>query len=181
MIKTVRIATATIAVLAILAIAGGAAFIKLGIYNVAATQQHLGATYWLLDTALMRSIEARARDITAPDLSDPAMIRSGLADYQAHCVQCHGAPGVPPQPFAMGMTPVPPNLLPAAREWQAEEIFWTIKYGIKMSGMPAWTFRMTDDEIWAVTAFTMRLPLLSPADYRAFAGRADTVEAGPEP
>jgi mono/diheme cytochrome c family protein len=33
--------------------------------------------------------------------------------------------------------------------------------------MPAWQFRMSDADIWAIVAFVRRLPTLSPSDYRA--------------
>ena len=36
-----------------------------------------------------------------------------------------------------------------------------------MSGMPAWEFRLTDEELWAVVAFLQRLPRLDAAAVRA--------------
>src|SRR5690606_8118756 len=70
-----------------------------------------------------------------------------------------------PQPFARGLTPAPASLVAAARYWSASETHWIIRRGIKMSGMPAWQYRMSDDEIWDVVAFMKVLPTLSPADY----------------
>jgi cytochrome c2 len=42
-----------------------------------------------------------------------------------------------------------------------------VKHGIKMTGMPAWQFRLADDDLWAVVAFVKQLPLLAVAEYRA--------------
>src|SRR5690606_5426655 len=90
---------------------------------------------------------------------------NGFRLFQAHCVQCHGAPGIAPEPFALGLTPAPASPVATAQEWSAEEIYWIIRHGIKMTGMPAWQYRMPDGEIWDVVAFMKILPALSPADY----------------
>ena len=84
-------------------------------------------------------------------------------------MQCHGAPGVAPDAFALGLTPSPANLALAAREWEPAALYWVIRYGIKMSGMPAWEFRLADDELWAIVAFMNRLPALGPDAYRKMA------------
>jgi mono/diheme cytochrome c family protein len=74
------------------------------------------------------------------------------------------------------MTPVPANLAYTAREWPAAELFWVIREGIKMTGMPAWKFRMVDADLWAVVAFLRQMPRLSPAQYQAMKSAA--VEPG---
>jgi mono/diheme cytochrome c family protein len=69
-----------------------------------------------------------------------------------------------------------------AREWPPAEIFWVVKYGLKMTGMPAWEFRLTDEAIWSVVAFVRELPRLSPREYAllpAPSPAAPTVDAAP--
>lgn len=156
--------------LAAIAAIGGTLLIYLGVYNPAATIQHTAPVYWLLTVAMRQAVEQRAKDIRVPALNDRAQIDNGFRLYRAHCEQCHGAPGVAPAAFALGMTPLPANLALTAREWgDAAELYWVVKYGIKMSGMPAWEFRLTDVELWNVVAFLNRLPSLSPDQYRAMA------------
>ena len=48
-----------------------------------------------------------------PPLDDPARLARGAACYRAHCVQCHGGPGVAPGPDGMSMQPLPGPLLDA--------------------------------------------------------------------
>ena len=156
-----------IAGLALAALLAGAVALYAGWYDISATDQHLAPTYWLLDTGMKRSIKRRAENIPVPPLDDPALARRGFAHFKAHCEQCHGAPGVGPEPFALGMTPAPASLAYTATEWTPAALFWAIKEGIKMTGMPAWKYRMADADIWAVVAFLQRLPRLSPAEYRA--------------
>lgn len=156
--------------LAVLAVVGSGWFVYRGYYDPSATEQHTAPVYWLLNVAMRRSVERRAVDIQVPPLDDPAQIERGFGLYRAHCVQCHGAPGVAPDAFALGLTPSPANLALTVREWNdAASLYWVIKYGIKMSGMPAWSFRLADDELWAIVAFINRLPALSPDAYRRMA------------
>ncbi|HEX6003152.1 MAG TPA: c-type cytochrome [Burkholderiales bacterium] len=152
--------------LAVLGSIGATAFVWSGLYDVSATDQHLPPTYWVLDKAMRRSIAQRGKEIAVPPLGTPEQLAHGLALYRAHCVQCHGAPGVAPQPFALGLTPLPAPLMHTGREWAPGDIYWVVKYGLKMTGMPAWEFRMSDEDIWAVVALVKQLPTYSPQAYR---------------
>jgi len=168
--------------LAAVAFAGAVVLAALigGAYDISATDQHLPPTYWAIDTASRQAVKLRARSITAPPLTGAARIERGLALYRDHCVRCHGAPGVAPEPFSLGMSPAAANLAHAARSWTPAEIYWTVRYGFKMTGMPAWEFRFTDEEIWDVVAFVTTLPVVSPLDYRRRAqAAADSRRAEP--
>ena len=162
---------AILAVLAAIGLAGAALFIGSGVYNVAATAQHTAPVYWLLEIAMRRAVAHHARDIRVPDLSGTELRARGLALYRDNCVPCHGAPGVAPQSFALGMMPVPANLALTARQWPAAELFWVVQHGVKTTGMPAWAFRMPEADLWAVVAFLVTLPTLSPAAYAEQAAR----------
>ena len=162
-------ATGAAATLALGCIAA-ALFVWSGIYNVAATEQHTAAIYAMLEAATQQSVARRARTIERPALLHAAdALARGLPLYRMHCVQCHGAPGVAPQPFALGLMPAPANLALKARTADAAQLFWTIKYGLKMTGMPAWEFRLNDNDIWMLVAFLNRLPTLTPEEYRVLA------------
>lgn len=163
------------------AAAGAGIVIYAGWYNISA-DQHLAPTFHVLDYALRRAVRQHARDIAVPPLEDPAMKKRGLALYRAHCVRCHGAPGVAPEPFALAMTPAPAALAHTAREWTAAQLYWVVKRGIKMTGMPAWEYRMSEDDLWAVVAFLVEMPRLSPAEYRALKAPAydRPEEPGPQ-
>lgn len=172
--------------LGILAAVSGGVVLYAGLYDISATDQHLAPTYWLLDTGMRRSVKLRAGKITVPDLTDAQKLDRGLVLYRNHCVQCHGAPGVAPEPFALGMTPTPAALAHTAREWTPAEIFWVVKEGIKMTGMPAWKYRMRDDDLWAVVAFVLEMARLTPEQYKALragplTGEVEPLAATPDP
>lgn len=156
-----------LAIAGILVAAAAGVGIYSGLYDISATDEHLRPTYWALDTAMRRSVRERGEEITVPPLDNAALVPRGLAIYRRHCVACHGAPGVAPEPFALGMAPTPANLAYTAREWPAGDLFWVVKNGLKMTGMPAWEFRLDDDEVWATVAFLKRMPELSPRQYAA--------------
>jgi mono/diheme cytochrome c family protein len=149
----------------VVAAAAAGTVLYAGLYDISATDQHLAPTYWLLDTSMRRSIKRRAEGIEVPDLAAPASVQAGAFLYRQHCLQCHGAPGVAPEPFALGMTPVPVPLVHTARTWSPAEMFWVIKEGIKMTGMPAWKYRMSDEHIWSVVAFLPAMAQLTPEQY----------------
>ena len=157
--------------------AGGAAFVYSGAYDISAVDQHTKPVYWLIEATMRRAVAVRAKDIEPPDLTRAETIERGFAPYVRHCEQCHGAPGVSPQPAALGMMPVPAYLVPVGREWSAGEVYWVVRNGIKATGMPAWKHRMSDDEIWHVVAFVKhRLPYLTAAQYREAAAKLPRAE-----
>jgi hypothetical protein len=57
-----------IAVLAAAAVLAGSAVVHFGLYDVAAVDQHLVPTYWLLYTNMERSVRAHAGQVKAPAL-----------------------------------------------------------------------------------------------------------------
>ena len=162
-----KLALKIVALVAGVTIAIAAHVLWIGLYDISATDQHLAPTYWVLDAGMRRSVKLRAKAIDVPQLDQPQQNRRGLALFRQHCAQCHGAPGVAPEPFALGMMPAPSNLVHTARQWTSAEIFWVVKEGLKMTGMPAWKHRMTDDDMWAVVSFLRELPKLSPDEYRS--------------
>jgi len=177
-----------VALLAAAAVAAAGALLYGGVYDVAATAQHLRPTFWLLEIGLRESVQRRAHGIAVPPLEGEATIHRGFRCFQAHCVQCHGAPGVAPADFAKGLLPLPASLSQATRDWRPAELFWITKHGIKMTGMPAWGFRLDDGALWSIVAFLDRLPQLNADAYRhwdatvtrtACGQTADADRAGP--
>jgi mono/diheme cytochrome c family protein len=152
-----------------------------GAYNVAASDQHADAVRWTLDTTMHRSVERRSGDVELPESFTDELVAEGAAHYAESCVYCHGAPGQDPTDWSRGMRPEPPHLTEAAAEWSAEEIYWIVENGIKMSGMPAFGAQHGSEEIAGLTAFVSQLPGLSPEDYRALTGGGAAANEGGAP
>jgi len=165
----------TIIIVIILAMLGSVLFAYSGIYNVAATSRDSVVLHWLLVTTREASIERDSENITPPDesaLSNPQTLRIGFEHYNEMCTVCHGAPGIEPGEAREGLNPKPPLLSKIGDKIPTRELFWVIKHGIKMTGMPAWGPTHSDDKIWAMVAFVKSLPKLTPAQYRAMQTQA---------
>ena len=156
---------ATLLIIATAASVGVLGTIYSGLYDVAAVKQHTAPVYWVLDTGLRYAIRRSAQGVIAPRLDDAQLLRRGFLLYRDSCVQCHGAPGVAPAAFSHGLMPPPNNLAQTALEWRAEEVYWVTRNGLKMTGMPAWQFRYSDDDLWAIVAFVMQMPRLSSREF----------------
>jgi mono/diheme cytochrome c family protein len=156
---------AIIVIAALVVLLSGFIVIYAGIYDVSATEPHSPVTSWLLETARTRSIKAHAAGIQVPPgLDDPAKVLIGVDHYAAHCAVCHGAPGVPRGEIAQGLYPLPPDLANVVPLYTPAELFWILKHGIKMTGMPAWSDH-SDDELWATVGFLEKLADMSEQDY----------------
>ncbi|SDY87094.1 Cytochrome c, mono-and diheme variants [Citreimonas salinaria] len=157
-----------------LAAAGVLAFVAGGFYDITAIKQHPAWVFHAIGIGRDTLVALQADADEVPEDFAPVADARNVALYRKHCTQCHGAPGVAPEEFALGMMPVPSNLVAAGRERPPEEIYWFIRYGLKMSGMPAWSMRMSEADMWRITALVEAFPTLSPEAY------AELVEAGPQ-
>jgi mono/diheme cytochrome c family protein len=140
-----------------------------GVLSTEATKQHFRLTYWILERGLDYSVRTHARGIEVPPLDRPELIEQGFSCYRAHCEQCHGGPGVAPADLAKGQLPLANNLAYTGRTWAPAELYWVTKKGIRMSGMPAWEYRIDEEGLWSLVAFTRHLPSLTRERYAALA------------
>jgi mono/diheme cytochrome c family protein len=171
-IKTVA---ATLALSALGAAVVGAVVLQGGYYHVGSTKQHFQWVHTLLEKGMHQSVLRHAREVTPPaglDRPSAQLLRRGAGLYRDHCVICHGAPGVAPSDIGKSMQPVPGPLVDAARHWRPRELYWITRHGIKMSGMPAWEYRLSDADLWTVAGFLGKLPQLTPQAYAAVAAEA---------
>ncbi len=177
----VKTVLATVIVLGAGAALVGFTVLKAGWYNVAATQPHYQFVYSLLEQGMHESVRFHARNVPEPPPSSDARVLRGAGVFNNHCVQCHGAPGVPMAAFGQSMQPAPGPLVDAARRWTPRQMYWITRHGIRMAGMPAWEFQLPDDDIWAIVAFLEKLPMQTTASYQALVAAAQNVDDAPAP
>lgn len=159
--------------------AAGALVVISGIVPIKASSGHWRITKLFLDFAKNRSVATHSIGITAPPLDDPLLVLKGAGQYDYACRPCHGSPGFDRPRVAGAMTPTPPDLRQSVREFDDPELFYIVKHGIKLTGMPAWPAQRRDDEVWAMVAFLRRLPGLDARAYGALA--SGPVEESPRP
>jgi mono/diheme cytochrome c family protein len=158
-------AVAAIVIAIIVFAIGAGLYAAAGFYNIAADAPHTRLVRDFVSYMRRHSIAVRVRDVKVPRLDDRKMIVEGAEHYDAMCTGCHLAPGKAENEMRPGMNPKPPIL--GKTTGTPAEMFWTIKHGIKMTGMPAWGVTHSDAEIWNMVAFLKVLPRLTPAQYRA--------------
>jgi mono/diheme cytochrome c family protein len=141
-----------------------------GFYNVAATQEDPPLVVWVLTKVRTASIDRHATDRPPVSLDEPANVQAGARAFIARgCANCHGAPGVEWAKFSEGLRPDPPGLKDIANDREPRHLFWVIKHGINMTGMPSFERAgVPDAEIWTIVAFVKKLPSVSDDDFKAW-------------
>lgn len=161
---------ALIGALGIIGAIAAAVFFFGGYFNIAATQQDPGIVVWAITQSRNASISRHATDTPPANLADAATIQAGAKAFAARgCVNCHGGPGAMWAKFSEGLNPAPPDLKGVVGGLEPSELFWAVKNGIKMTGMPSFgTAGVPDPEIWSIVAFLKKLPTVSDTDFKAW-------------
>jgi len=161
---------AGIGAIAIVVAASAAMFFFGGFFNIAANEEDPALVSWALIKVRMASIDRHAHDISPVKLDDPDVIHAGARAFASRgCANCHGAPGVNWQKFSEGLQPDPPDLKDVVKERRPAQLFWVVKHGIKMTGMPSFgAIGAEDNEVWSIVAFIRTLPTVSEADFKSW-------------
>jgi len=154
-----------------------------GFYNIAASAPHYDMVRGFLTTVRDQSIAAQSEPIVPPPLTDPSLEQVGFRHYHSMCSMCHGAPGREPSEIAQGLNPAPPDLDTAALQtrYSDAELYWIIKNGIRMTGMPAFGLTHAEQDLWAVVAFVRKLPQIKAQHYTAMVEAAGLQEGTTAP
>lgn len=160
--RNLRILAIFLVIEAALASIVGIMVIDLGIFNVSALWDDPAPVYAIFKAVRTHSIDRRAREVRIPkdiDLHDPGLIRSGFNIYVRSCMICHGGPGLKPSDVVRaGLYPRPPEFSHESHlDLDPRQLFWVIKNGIRMTGMPAWGPSKTDEQLWALVAYVNNL------------------------
>src|SRR5690242_9892180 len=121
--------------------------------------------------------DAPTRDLSTLTTAD---LLQGADVYKKDCAVCHGLPDQPESAIAQGMFPPVPQFMAPPRPRGGERgpgrpgggpppgfadaqkglvkgrgasgDFWRVKYGIRLTGMPAFEKNLSDDQMWDVVA-----------------------------
>lgn len=155
---------------------GAILFAWSGIYNIAATEPHWGITSSFIGILRDRSIAVRSEDIRPPNLDDAKLKEAGVPHFHATCRLCHEAPGYRRAEFAEGLYPLPPSMTSGSVQQTLSdaEIYWIVKHGIKLTGMPAFGPTHDEKELWGIVAIVKEIARMSPEQYRQLARLANS-------
>jgi mono/diheme cytochrome c family protein len=93
-------------------------------------------------------------------------LMEGARQYEEHCSLCHGGAKAKISPMQNQFSPPAPQLINRIPHDPSSWMFWVTKHGVRMTGMPAWTGVLSDDDIWKIVAFIKNSGQLPP-DTRA--------------
>ncbi len=161
---------ACIGVLAILAAIAIGIYFFGGFYSVAGTAGDSDLITWALTRVRTASIARHANDSPPASFNEPANVQAGAKAFSERgCTNCHGGPGVSWAKFSEGLHPDPPDLKEIANEVAPQQLFWVVKNGINMTGMPGFgAIGVSDQEIWNIVAFVKKLPSVSDDQFKAW-------------
>lgn len=86
-------------------------------------------------------------------------IKEGDKLYATDCSMCHGSDGHTPTDAGRWMYPRAADLTSSAvQQYSDQELFWIVKNGIRLSGMPAFGPVESDEHIWNLVNYVRALP-----------------------
>ena len=114
-------------------------------------------------SALDASMERHAPRTNNPIPPTDENLIEGLKLYTMNCALCHG--GLDRKPSALGKSfyPPAPSLILYPIDDPEWRVFYTIRTGIRYTGMPAWDKTLSESDMWKVTSFLTRVEKLPPA------------------
>ena len=148
------------------------AITRLGLYPIGADNPPSG---------LERMIAGRAMDVYAdkhkpagdnPIEAAAANLTEGAKGYEEHCALCHGGAKTKISAMQNQFSPPVPQLINRIPHDPPAWIFWVTKHGVRMTGMPAWTGILSDDDIWKIVAFIKNSDKLPPETQAAWQASA---------
>lgn len=102
------------------------------------------------------------------DVATPQVMKDAREHFADHCAQCHANAGSGNTDMGKNLYPRAPDMRqPATQHLSDGELYYIIRNGVPLTGMPAWgeTHTDQDDESWQLVLFIRHLPELT-ADER---------------
>ncbi len=127
-----------------------------------------------LETVVARAVrnmaiprEAKKQKNPWAGKATPEVLAHCKAHWADHCATCHANDGSGNTEIGQNLYPKPPDMrLPATQNLTDGEIYYIIRNGVRMTGMPAWGDLGTaqDDDSWQLVLFIRHLPHMTPEE-----------------
>jgi len=104
------------------------------------------------------------------DRASPEIMTGARAHWAGHCATCHANDGSGQTEIGQNLYPKAPDMrLPATQNLTDGELYYIVRNGIRLTGMPAWgdPHLQQDDESWQLVLFIRHLPQITPEELRA--------------
>jgi len=145
----------------IIALGLGAVVVIVGFYQINIDALHEpGHLETVLATRAKHILVHRSsRNSIPPAPTDlQASIEEGDKLFGTECAACHGLDGHTPTDAGRWMYPRAVDLTsPEVQQYSDRELFWIVKNGIRLSGMPAFGRVESDEHIWDLSNYVRTL------------------------
>ncbi len=147
-----------VVLMALLLILAGAAFAAYQ-FSLSALNEPGRAETYLATKAKGWLVGRSARGPLPPaPPSNSSSVALGEMDFMGVCATCHGMDGRKPTDIGRWMYPRTPDLgSPGVQQWSDAELFWIIRNGIRLSGMPGFAKTHSDERIWRLVHYVRSL------------------------
>lgn len=110
------------------------------------------------------ALPAREKNRKNPLSPTAQNLAAARQHFAAHCALCHNNDGDGLTDMGKDMYPKPPDLRSFVTQNKSDgALFYSIRNGIRMSGMPAWPDD-ADDDLWRLVLLIRHLPKQTPAE-----------------
>ena len=153
----------------VLALAAGYAVVTRGLLPANADANPSGLETWMARSSLRATLRRDAPRQNNPVALDEANVAAGLKLYSESCLVCHGGPDGHPSPVAAGLYQKPPQFAKDGVEDDPDgKIYWFVKHGVRLTGMPSFTASMSEQQLWQVVLVLKHLDALPAAGAKAW-------------
>jgi len=117
------------------------------------------------------AIPEATRQLINPVPLNDETLQHGREHWADHCATCHANNGSGDTEMGRNLYPrVPDMCKPATQSLSDGELYYIIRNGVPLTGMPAWgdlALGDADMQSWTLVSFIRHLPALSPDEVRA--------------
>lgn len=124
----------------------------------------------LFETLVSRQVRlwlvpAMAQKVTNPLPANAEILKQGRDHWADHCATCHANNGSGDTEMGRHFYPPAPDMrAPATQSLSDAELYYIIRNGVPLTGMPAWgdpKLGNSDSATWALVSFIRHLPKLT--------------------
>jgi mono/diheme cytochrome c family protein len=149
-------------VIAVVIILAGVVAVILGFAKIRIDALHEPGpfeTFLAVNLKKTQIARSSSRGIPPPSTDLQASIKEGETVYGTDCSMCHGMDGHRPTDTGRWMSPRAADLTSSqVQSYSDRELFWIIKNGIRLTGMPAFAKVESDEHIWDLVNYVRTLP-----------------------
>ena len=156
-----------LSVFALVVLAGVLGFLMVLKHGFSARDEPTAVEAFFARRVRRLAVPRAAREMTNPVKLNEEALSEARAHFADHCASCHGNDGRGQTKIGQNLYPRVPDMASSKTQSLSDgELFYVIKHGIRLTGMPAWGEDTPEDdrESWKLVHFIQHLPDITPEE-----------------